>query len=52
MIDPGLIAIGLIDEAIWSWRGKKSLTVPTDHTRTQPGRRLEGTSHVGGGDTD
>ena len=52
-MDPGLIAIAifvaLVALVIWTWRSRKQPTVPTDHTRSQPGRRLEGTDHVGGG---
>ncbi|GGX44043.1 hypothetical protein GCM10007385_09970 [Tateyamaria omphalii] len=56
MIDPGLIAIavfvGLVGGVIWSWRSKKDHIVPLDHTRAQPGRRLEGSDHVAGGGSD
>ncbi|MEO0390027.1 MAG: hypothetical protein AAF218_03710 [Pseudomonadota bacterium] len=56
MIDTGLIVIAifvlLIGLVIWSWRSKNERTGISDHTRTQPGRRLEGADHTHGGAPD
>lgn len=54
MMDPGWIVIavfvGIIGLIIWSWLSKRGPKVPLDHTKSQPGRRLEGSDHVGGSD--
>lgn len=52
-MDAGLIVIaifvGLLVMVVWSWLSKRGRLFYTDHTRAQPGRRLEGSDHVGGG---
>ena len=52
VIDPGLIVLvivgGIFAMAIWSWRTKADHKAPLDHTKAQPGRRLDGIDNVGG----